>query len=127
MQVCRVGPLPPRFGACACFIVSPPPLYHPPHPFFLHLSTRHYTLFLTPPIPSFSIGNHFLFFLPAHFLPLTGSNDGLCYYLTKPCLNSTPLTMGLGRDAWEVSRSTLALKQKLGMGCFGDVWMGESL
>uniref|UniRef100_A0A3B5K720 Tyrosine-protein kinase n=1 Tax=Takifugu rubripes TaxID=31033 RepID=A0A3B5K720_TAKRU len=53
-----------------------------------------------------------------------GSNDGLCYYLTKPCHNSTPLTMGLGRDAWEVSRETLFRQRKLGQGCFGDVWMG---
>uniref|UniRef100_A0AAQ6IHU8 Tyrosine-protein kinase n=1 Tax=Anabas testudineus TaxID=64144 RepID=A0AAQ6IHU8_ANATE len=52
------------------------------------------------------------------------TNDGLCYYLTKPCPNSTPLTMGLGRDAWEVSRETLSLQRKLGQGCFGDVWMG---
>ncbi|XP_061903230.1 tyrosine-protein kinase Fgr isoform X3 [Entelurus aequoreus] len=52
------------------------------------------------------------------------TNDGLCYYLTKPCHNSTPLTRGLGRDAWEVARSTLALRRKLGQGCFGDVWMG---
>lgn len=34
--------------------------------------------------------------------------------------------MGLGRDAWEVSRDTLALQTKLGQGCFGDVWMGEN-
>ncbi|XP_053190857.1 tyrosine-protein kinase Fgr isoform X2 [Scomber japonicus] len=54
----------------------------------------------------------------------TGSNDGLCYFLTKPCPNSTPLTMGLGRDAWEVSRETLSMQRKLGQGCFGDVWMG---
>ncbi|KAA8585917.1 hypothetical protein FQN60_007486 [Etheostoma spectabile] len=53
-----------------------------------------------------------------------GTNDGLCYYLTKPCLNSVPLTMGLGRDAWEVSRETLSMQRKLGQGCFGDVWMG---
>lgn len=62
----------------------------------------------------------------SHLLPLIGSNDGLCYYLTKPCPNSTPLTMGLGRDAWEVSRGTLSLQAKLGQGCFGDVWMGEN-
>nr|CAG5937173.1 unnamed protein product [Menidia menidia] len=53
-----------------------------------------------------------------------GSNDGLCYYLTNPCPNSTPLTLGLGRDAWEVPRETLCLQRKLGQGCFGDVWMG---
>ncbi|MBN3321383.1 FYN kinase, partial [Atractosteus spatula] len=53
-----------------------------------------------------------------------GSNDGLCYYLTKACPNSTPQTLGLGRDAWEISRDTLSLNKKLGQGCFGDVWMG---
>ncbi|KAI1901736.1 hypothetical protein AGOR_G00037460 [Albula goreensis] len=53
-----------------------------------------------------------------------GSNDGLCYFLTKPCPTSTPQTMGLGRDAWEISRETLKLDRKLGHGCFGDVWMG---
>ncbi|XP_077404726.1 tyrosine-protein kinase Fgr isoform X1 [Vanacampus margaritifer] len=52
------------------------------------------------------------------------THDGLCYYLTKACPNRTPLTMGLGRDAWEVPRSMLALQRKLGHGCFGDVWMG---
>lgn len=99
----------------ACFIISPfffrhplhPPL-HPFLPFFLTLSF---------PFP------HKL--VTSHLLPLTGSYDGLCYYLTKPCPNSTPLTMGLGRDAWEVSRETLLLQRKLGQGCFGDVWMGE--
>ncbi|XP_023259824.1 proto-oncogene tyrosine-protein kinase Src-like [Seriola lalandi dorsalis] len=59
-----------------------------------------------------------------HSPPPLGSNDGLCHYLTKPCLNSTPLTMGLARDAWEVSRETLSMQKKLGQGCFGDVWMG---
>ncbi|KAJ8367937.1 hypothetical protein SKAU_G00079650 [Synaphobranchus kaupii] len=54
-----------------------------------------------------------------------GCNDGLCYFLTTPCPNSTPQTMGLGRDAWEISRDTLKLNRKLGHGCFGDVWMGE--
>ncbi|XP_062265663.1 tyrosine-protein kinase Fgr isoform X3 [Platichthys flesus] len=53
-----------------------------------------------------------------------GSNDGLCYYLTHACVNSKPLTMGLGRDAWEVPRETLILQRKLGQGCFGEVWMG---
>uniref|UniRef100_A0A4W5MH90 Tyrosine-protein kinase n=2 Tax=Hucho hucho TaxID=62062 RepID=A0A4W5MH90_9TELE len=53
-----------------------------------------------------------------------GSNDGMCHFLTTPCPNSTPLTLGLGRDAWEVARETLSLNKKLGQGCFGDVWMG---
>lgn len=41
-------------------------------------------------------------------------------------MNSTPLTMGLGRDAWEVPRETLHMHSKLGQGFFGDVWMGET-
>lgn len=88
------------------------PCFHPPlHPFLPFFLT------LSFPFP------HKL--VSSHHLPLTGSNNGLCYYLTKPCPNSTPLTMGLGRDAWEVSRETLLLQRKLGQGCFGDVWMGE--
>lgn len=84
---------------------SPPPSLHPS----LHPSTFSLFYIALPVGP-----------------PLTGSNDGLCYYLTKSCPNSTPLTMGLGRDAWEVSRETLLLQAKLGQGCFGDVWMGEN-
>ncbi|KAF3833825.1 hypothetical protein F7725_025029 [Dissostichus mawsoni] len=61
------------------------------------------------------------------WMGMNGSNDGLCYYLTMPCKNSTPLTMGLGRDAWEVTRDTLSMQRKLGQGCFGDVWMGSLL
>ncbi|XP_056154629.1 tyrosine-protein kinase Fgr isoform X2 [Lampris incognitus] len=53
-----------------------------------------------------------------------GNHDGLCYYLTTPCRNSIPLTLGLGRDAWEVSREELSLTKKLGQGCFGDVCLG---
>lgn len=69
-----------------------------------------------------------LFLLPFFvFLlhPSSGTHDGLCYYLTTPCPNSTPQTLGLGKDAWEIPRDTLQLKRKLGQGCFGDVWMGE--
>ncbi|XP_030204058.1 tyrosine-protein kinase Fgr, partial [Gadus morhua] len=54
----------------------------------------------------------------------TDCNDGLCHYLIQACPNTTPLTLGLGRDAWEVGRDTLALNNKLGQGCFGDVWKG---
>lgn len=59
------------------------------------------------------------------YAPPSGTHDGLCYYLTTPCQNSTPQTLGLGKDAWEIPRDTLQLKRKLGQGCFGDVWMGE--
>lgn len=106
----------------ACSIISP-------H-FFVTLSTHHHNPSFHWSSPSPSLSPHDLVTSPLplpHLLPLTGSNDGLCYYLTKPCPNSTPLTMGLGRDAWEVSRETLLLQRKLGQGCFGDVWMGEIL
>ncbi|XP_027720342.1 tyrosine-protein kinase Fgr isoform X2 [Vombatus ursinus] len=54
----------------------------------------------------------------------TEFNDGLCYLLTKPCAIMKPGTLGLGKDAWEISRDSIILDRKLGMGCFGDVWMG---
>uniref|UniRef100_A0A7N4V2S1 Tyrosine-protein kinase n=1 Tax=Sarcophilus harrisii TaxID=9305 RepID=A0A7N4V2S1_SARHA len=54
----------------------------------------------------------------------TEVNDGLCYLLTKPCVVMKPGTLGLGKDAWEISRDSITLDKKLGMGCFGDVWMG---
>lgn len=106
-----MSPSSPAFTR-ACFIISlsfspSTPYFHPP----------------LDPLPPF-----FLTKLAAsHLFPPTGSNDGLCYYLTKPCPNSTPLTMGLARDAWEVSREALLLQRKLGQGCFGDVWMGENI
>uniref|UniRef100_H3BBF2 Tyrosine-protein kinase n=1 Tax=Latimeria chalumnae TaxID=7897 RepID=H3BBF2_LATCH len=52
------------------------------------------------------------------------TNDGLCHLLTKACINMKPQTMGLGKDAWEISRDSIGLDKKLGQGCFGDVWMG---
>lgn len=33
--------------------------------------------------------------------------------------------MGLAKDAWEIVRESIYLEKKLGMGCFGDVWMGK--
>lgn len=36
-----------------------------------------------------------------------------------------PQTVGLAKDAWEVSRSTILLQQKLGQGCFAEVWYGK--
>lgn len=98
---------------CMMIIISPPsphPILFSNHPHPPHLHPLPLTSCILSPTP-----------------PTSVNNDGLCYYLTTACVNATPLTMGLGRDAWEVSRNTLSLKQKLGMGCFGDVWMGESL
>ncbi|KAM8954394.1 tyrosine-protein kinase Fyn isoform 1-T1 [Pelodytes ibericus] len=50
--------------------------------------------------------------------------DGLCGNLTMIAPNYTPQTVGLAKDAWEVSRNTILLKQKLGQGCFAEVWFG---
>ncbi|NWZ43510.1 YRK kinase, partial [Brachypodius atriceps] len=51
-------------------------------------------------------------------------NDGLCHLLTLPCPAVKPQTLGLAKDAWEIARESITLEEKLGMGCFGDVWMG---
>ncbi|XP_058879554.1 tyrosine-protein kinase fyna isoform X1 [Acipenser ruthenus] len=50
--------------------------------------------------------------------------DGLCFNLNTVCLNNTPQTVGLTKDAWEVARESLPLEKKLGAGCFADVWYG---
>ncbi|NWX78741.1 YRK kinase, partial [Alca torda] len=51
-------------------------------------------------------------------------NDGLCHLLTRACPTTKPQTLGLAKDAWEIVRESISLDKKLGMGCFGDVWMG---
>ncbi|XP_069731229.1 tyrosine-protein kinase Fgr isoform X2 [Phaenicophaeus curvirostris] len=51
-------------------------------------------------------------------------NDGLCHLLTRVCPAMKPQTLGLAKDAWEIVRESIRLDKKLGMGCFGDVWMG---
>ncbi|XP_077337137.1 tyrosine-protein kinase Fgr [Lithobates pipiens] len=51
-------------------------------------------------------------------------NDGLCQLLKKACVNLKPQTLGLAKDAWEISRDSITLDKKLGQGCFGDVWKG---
>lgn len=40
--------------------------------------------------------------------------------------NNTPQTVGLAKDAWEVARDSLFLEQKLGQGCFAEVWRGKA-
>ncbi|KAM3674798.1 tyrosine-protein kinase Fyn isoform X1 [Ammospiza nelsoni] len=50
--------------------------------------------------------------------------DGLCFNLTVIATNYTPQTVGLAKDAWEVARDSLFLEQKLGQGCFAEVWRG---
>ncbi|KAM4699569.1 tyrosine-protein kinase Fgr isoform 1-T2 [Discoglossus pictus] len=54
----------------------------------------------------------------------TEFNDGLCHLLTQSCVNSRPETLGLAKDAWEITRDSISLDTKLGQGCFGDVWKG---
>ncbi|KAM4695127.1 tyrosine-protein kinase Fyn isoform 3-T3 [Discoglossus pictus] len=50
--------------------------------------------------------------------------DGLCFNLTVIAPNYIPQTVGLAKDAWEVSRNTILLNKKLGQGCFAEVWYG---
>ncbi|XP_066266554.1 tyrosine-protein kinase Yes-like isoform X1 [Branchiostoma lanceolatum] len=52
------------------------------------------------------------------------SSDGLCRKLTESCPKVNPETGGLAKDAWEIDRSSLKFDQKLGAGCFGEVWAG---
>ncbi|XP_029085327.1 tyrosine-protein kinase Fgr isoform X4 [Monodon monoceros] len=59
--------------------------------------------------------------LVQHYLEV---NDGLCHLLTAACTTVKPQTLGLAKDAWEISRSSIALERRLGTGCFGDVWLG---
>ena len=54
--------------------------------------------------------------------------DGLCTNLTRVCpQGAQPQTEGLSyntKDAWEISRTSLQLRQRLGAGNFGEVWAG---
>ncbi|KAF7231562.1 tyrosine-protein kinase Fyn [Nothobranchius furzeri] len=52
------------------------------------------------------------------------SADGLCFTLTGVCVNYIPETVGLSRDAWEISRDALQMEVKLGSGCFAEVFYG---
>lgn len=54
-------------------------------------------------------------------------NDGLCHLLTAACTTMKPQTLGLAKDAWEISRSSITLERRLGTGCFGDVWLGTEV
>ncbi|XP_072015339.1 tyrosine-protein kinase STK-like [Amphiura filiformis] len=53
-----------------------------------------------------------------------GSADGLACQMTIPCPKSTPNSISLGKDAWEIPRESLAFNKKLGAGQFGEVWQG---
>lgn len=53
--------------------------------------------------------------------------DGLCCRLVCPCRAEKPVTLGLSyntKDAWEISRESIRLQNKLGAGQFGEVWAG---
>lgn len=81
-----------------------------------------------PHLPSFSM--HALFWIISVFFLLISSPiekaDGLCFNLTVIATNNTPQTVGLAKDAWEVARDSLFLEQKLGQGCFAEVWRGKA-
>ncbi|XP_022088016.1 tyrosine-protein kinase SRK2-like [Acanthaster planci] len=51
-----------------------------------------------------------------------GDNAGLCCRLTDSCPKESPTTKTLGRDIWEIDRSSMVLVSKLGSGQFGEVW-----
>lgn len=54
--------------------------------------------------------------------------DGLCTTLTQACPHTEqPQTSGLSydtKDQWEIPRSSIQLRQRLGAGQFGEVWAG---
>lgn len=56
------------------------------------------------------------------------NSDGLCSNLTKICpKNDQPTMHSLShntKDQWEIPRSSLQLRQRLGAGQFGEVWAG---
>ncbi|CAH1253438.1 tyrosine-protein kinase Fyn-like isoform X2 [Branchiostoma lanceolatum] len=54
------------------------------------------------------------------------TSGGLAYQLVKPCSKSMPITRDLShhtKDAWEIDRESISLKEKLGQGNFGEVWL----
>eukprot|EP00117_Sycon_ciliatum_P009475 scpid85261/ scgid11752/ Tyrosine-protein kinase Src42A; Tyrosine-protein kinase Src41 len=57
-----------------------------------------------------------------------GTSDGLCTRLTQICTDAAqPQTLGLSyntKDQWEIPRTQIQLKNRLGAGQFGEVWGG---
>lgn len=61
-----------------------------------------------------------------YFAAFAGNQDGLCSLLIKACpKEEAPATLGLGKDEFEIERTSLQLQKKLGAGQFGDVWKGK--
>ena len=58
----------------------------------------------------------------------SGDADGLCCRLTVICPKfEMPSTVGLSyntKDEWEIERTSISLKKRLGAGQFGEVWEG---
>ena len=50
--------------------------------------------------------------------------DGLVCALSIACPSNKPITGGLAKDAWEISRESIELIKKIGAGQFGEVWSG---
>lgn len=100
----------------------------PGGPTFVILFLRH--SLLAPLVHAAFIPSHHhipsLLLLPACPPSPAEYNDGLCHLLTLPCPAMKPQTLGLAKDAWEIARESITLDKKLGMGCFGDVWMGKA-
>lgn len=57
----------------------------------------------------------------------TTQPDGLCSQLVRPCIKAKPQMWDLSRgsrDKWEIDRSSLEFRDRLGAGMFGEVWRG---
>lgn len=66
--------------------------------------------------------------LPALVAHYKSRADGLCCQLKKPCPKSAPPTTDLSsqmQDEYEIPRSSLEFRHKLGHGMFGEVWRGK--
>jgi serine/threonine protein kinase len=56
-----------------------------------------------------------------------GTSDGLCYRLVFPAPRIAPLRPDLSHSTaknWEIARTELELRSRLGTGNFGEVWYG---
>ena len=54
--------------------------------------------------------------------------DGLCCKLVQPCPRpDKPQISSIAKDVWEISRESLTKQEKLGSGCFGEVWKGSTV